>query len=353
MLLLTRLEIMKLSIIVPVKNDAENLDACLQSIKDASLTSTFEHEVLVIDNGSTDNSVAVARNHSARVLLAPDGTVAKLRNMGAEASTGEILAFIDADCTVASDWFANIVTYLDDSQVVCFGAPPVIPTPASWVQSCWYQIRRKDKGPTEAFEIDWLESMNMFVRKPLFLRIGGFDEKMETCEDYDLCKRISNYGLLICDNRITATHHGEAKTLTHFYKKERWRGSNNLDGLRKHGFDRTELPSVILPLIQVTAFAIAILTLAIVVLGSLPAYLWLTGIVVWQTPLFALSARKSESLFNSKQIVGIYILLNVYFLARGISLFISASWSEAKKNTIINNANTLKSSAPLTSPQAE
>ena len=134
--------VISLSIIIPVKNEARNLEACLRSIRDARSVD-LAYEILVIDNGSEDNTVDVARKFSADIHVVPDVTVAALRNFGAERAQGEVLAFIDADCTLQPDWFDSILPYIKDDSIKCFGSPPGIPEQSTWVQECWYQIRKK------------------------------------------------------------------------------------------------------------------------------------------------------------------------------------------------------------------
>jgi len=322
---------MNLSIIIPVRDDADGLEACLQSIQSAEAGGVI-YEVVVVDNGSSDQSVEVARSHGAKVIIEPDATVAALRNLGAQESIGDVLAFLDSDCTVSGNWFLCIEKHLSDKAMICFGSPPGIPHDANWVQRCWYQIRRKDNNKNEVFGIEWLESMNLFVRREVFHQVDGFDEDMTTCEDYDLCVRIAAISSVVCDNRIVAVHHGEAKTLKHFYNKERWRGTSNFYGLSKHGFDLSELPSVALPAVQVCAVVLAFIALLLCVVGAFPVHVWLLGLVIWQLPLLLLSIRKGRHPFQMQQILGTYLLLNVYFLARGISLFSAASWSQRKAN---------------------
>jgi len=215
--------LINISIIIPVKNEAHNLSMCLQSIRDSMIPQTAL-EILVIDNGSTDDTVSIAKNHGAVVHIVPNVTVAELRNFGAERAEGEILAFIDADCTVEPSWVESLTPYISDDSIKVFGSPPGIPTSSSWVQSSWYQIRRKDSSERPVVNVDWLESMNFFVRQDAFKAVGGFDVSLVTCEDYDLCMRLKEFGDIVCDSRIKAIHHGEAKTVHRFYQKERWRG---------------------------------------------------------------------------------------------------------------------------------
>ena len=90
------------SVIVPVRNDAARLDLCLASIA-ATTYPADRYEIIVADNGSTDNSRQVARARGARVVVFPDIRVSEVRNQAARAAHGQILAFVDADHVLEPD----------------------------------------------------------------------------------------------------------------------------------------------------------------------------------------------------------------------------------------------------------
>lgn len=313
---------MDVSIIIPVKNDAENLRACLTSIESCDSVG-IEYEVLVIDNGSTDNTIAVANDFNVTIFQVPDVTVACLRNLGAKQSVGEILAFIDSDCTVDRDWFRQINGYLTPSNIVCFGSPPLYPEKSTWVQRCWFQVRRYGVNSRWIGEVDWLESMNMFVRRQAFFAVDGFDANLTTCEDYDLCVRIQSEGTIVCDNRIVAFHHGEAENIRRFYQKERWRGISNFESLKRHQFALAEIASVLFPVVQLSViiFATVMTLLALSNVVVVTKEWWVAAIVVWQLPILLLAMKKCSSGDGSAQVFGLWVLLNTYFFARGVSVF--------------------------------
>ena len=306
---------MDFSIIIPAKNEEHNIGRCLDSINAMDFDREC-FEILLIDNGSSDRTAEIAADRGARVFIQPDVTISQLRNFGSSQSTGRILAFLDADCTVAENWLKEAARYLDDTAMACFGSPPVVPADATWVQQAWFQVRRKKQ---QVEEVAWLESMNMFVRRDHFLEVGGFNEDLITCEDYDLSLRLQKYGPIIADQRLLAVHHGEAATLGHFFRKERWRGTSNLQGLRSHGFVWGELPSLLLPLCYLA------LTLLVAV-GSLtslviPTTTMLSGlllvVLLWQGPLLLLALLKSGWSVGPIQWSRLWLLFNVYYLARG------------------------------------
>ena len=317
--------LISLSIIIPVKNEARNLEACLRSIRDARSVD-LAYEILVIDNGSEDETVDVARKFSADVHIVPDVTVAALRNYGAERAQGLVLAFIDADCTLEPDWFNSVLPYIDDESIKCFGSPPGIPEQSTWVQECWYQIRKKGAPTDPPRKVEWLESMNLFIRRDVFDSVNGFDVRLETCEDYDLGVRIQQHGDIWCDPSIKVIHHGEAHNVKRFYEKERWRGVSNIEGIRKHGFSLSELPSLLFPMVQIAAIVVTIIGLLLAVFGSLSFWWVLLCICLWQLPIFLMGYRKSAGMQRIKQAGGIWALLNVYFTARGQSMFMGAAW---------------------------
>ena len=97
-----------ISVIIPVYNDEERILECVDSIF-SQRTSSFSLEVIVVDNGSTDNTFSVAKNEllpkydSLRVeqCLSPGSYAA--RNHGLSVCKGEYTAFTDSDCKVSTD----------------------------------------------------------------------------------------------------------------------------------------------------------------------------------------------------------------------------------------------------------
>jgi len=310
---------MDFSVIIPAKNEQEYLPACLGSLSQLDYPQEA-YEVLVVDNGSTDNTVEIAKQYGAKVFVQPELTIAGLRNFGAGQAQGRCLVFLDADCTVAPDWLTTASLWLDQSDVCCFGSPPESPENGTWVQKTWYIVRCKQDMVEE---VEWLESMNMFVRKEIFARINGFDETLTTCEDYDLSLRLRKHGRIVADKRIRAIHHGEAATLGHFYRKERWRGVSNISGLARHGLHLRELPSLLAPTVFVLCLAITTIVLIVSVVKGEALSFWLAVafLLLWQLPIFALAMLKGRKSSSFRLCLGLYLLLNAYFLARGMAMF--------------------------------
>ncbi len=235
---------MVFSIIIPAKNEGENVVLCLESLRNLNYAST-EYEILLIDNGSTDDTVSLAKALGANVYVQPDLTLSGLRNYGATKAQGSILCFLDADCIVDVDWLQNAANAMEDQRVGCTGSTPYGLPNSSWVESVWSSFRTRRRTPCRA---TWINSSNLFVRKKLFERVGGFDEQLVTCEDVDISLRLSTICTVLFDPSIKACHLREPKSVIEFFRKELWRGKGNLRGAISHGFVLNEMKSLMVPL---------------------------------------------------------------------------------------------------------
>jgi hypothetical protein len=213
------------SFVIPVRNDAERLVRCLRSIlsnrrPDAGV------EIVVADNGSTDDSAAAARALGATVIEMPGARLGAMRNAAAKAARGNILAFVDADHEIGAVWVRSAVESMARPDVVAVGAPCRPPAQATWVQRMYDRLRRHDPGSRP---VDWLGSGNMAVRRSAFEAVGGFDPSLETCEDVDLCRKLrAQGGLILGDERLQNVHYGDPATLGSVFSGELWRGRDNL-----------------------------------------------------------------------------------------------------------------------------
>jgi GT2 family glycosyltransferase len=214
-----------ISFVIPVRNDARRLELALRSIA-AAAAGAPDVELVVVDNGSTDESVMVARQHGALVLDRPGLPVSVLRNEGASAAAGDLLAFVDADNEIDSGWVAAARELFRDDAVAAIGAPYSAPAGANWVQQVYDGLRDHRAG---TFDTEWLGSGNLAIRRDVFIALGGFDESLVTCEDVDLCIRLRAAGhRLIADSRLRSMHHGDPRSPAAVFKVELWRGRDNL-----------------------------------------------------------------------------------------------------------------------------
>ena len=300
------------SIIIPAYNEEKSLPLCLKSIFD--LDWPKQHlEVIVVDNGSTDNTRNIAESFNATLFRDDEKTVSGLRNLGVSQAQGEIIAFVDADCIVAADWLRTAEKYFDRPDLAAWGAPPDIPEKPTWVQKAWYILRKKESSVETVF---WLESMNLFVKKQTFMNIEGFDESLVTCEDVDFSYRLSKYGKIISDQALKVRHLGEADTIRTFIKKELWRGRGNFHGLFSHGIRLSELPSLVLPLYFGTFLPLLFIML-VVFPGMLTILTAITALIIPGAAIIYKVRRKKGGFIGKCRLL---VLAYIYFVVRTIAV---------------------------------
>lgn len=301
-----------ISIIIPTYNEEQYLGGCLDSI--FALDFPIDRiEVILVDNGSTDKTHEIADSYAVKVLRDDKMNVSGLRNIGSKEAEGDILAFVDADCLVSREWLKQASKYFKREEVAAWGAPPELPSEATWVQETWYLIRRKQM-PVQ--NVNWLETMNLFVRKEQFLAIGGFNESLITCEDVDFCYRIRRYGSIISDSSLKVVHLGEASTLKEFIRKEIWRGKSNLTGVRSHGFTLKELPSLSIP-IYFGVFLPGCLLGIFLLLSPVWLFFWL-GLLLLPSAAVLFKVRKK--LVSFMDFFRLLFLVQIYFFSRTVAI---------------------------------
>jgi GT2 family glycosyltransferase len=270
-----------ISVIIPARNAGATLEACLGSIREAS-AKTGPVELLVVDNGSTDATAAIAKRLGATVLSVPGLRVSAVRNRAAQTAQAPLLAFVDADHRVGPAWFEAVRYAFADTSIVAAGAEYLAPADATWVQRTYDSLRLHRPG---RHDVTWLPSGNLAIRADVFQRIGGFDESLETCEDVDLCRRLVVTGRLVADEALASVHYGDPRTLRAVYAGEKWRGRDNLRVTLRPPMNLRSALSALQPLVTVAVLvAAAFLILvdwrhtlqyvmaagALAVLGSLP-----------------------------------------------------------------------------------
>jgi len=305
-----------ISIIIPTYNEENFLPPCLNSILNLNYPKK-KIEIIVVDNGSDDGSRKIAKAYGAQVYRDDVKNVSGLRNLGAKQAKGDILAFVDADCLVSDKWLDKAAIYFDDLTIAAWGGAAYPPNDPTWVQKTWFLVRQKEN---QVQEVDWLETMNLFVRKEQFLTIGGFNEAMVTCEDVDFSYRISTYGKIVSDKKIEIIHLGEADTLKKFIKKEIWRGHSNLKGILSHGLLLKELPSLCIPLYF--GILLPIFFLSFIISFNLK---WLIVLILlYILPTLATLFKLRRKKIGMTDLFKLLALIQAYFFSRTIAVVIKA-----------------------------
>lgn len=200
----------RISVIVPVYNSEVTITSCLKALKQQSLSPL---EIIVVDDGSVDRTVELAKEWAVVVYNTHRKGASGARNTGAYAAKGDILAFTDSDCVPPKDWLKNITSVFSDITVSAVGGGYSSGTSNSfWQRFCYEELvfRRKDRNG----QVKTLVSNNFACRRSVFLEEGGFSEEYPVCEDMFLSYKITQRGkvIWISDNGVQHNFKDSLKT---------------------------------------------------------------------------------------------------------------------------------------------
>ena len=181
------------SLIIPTLNAAACLPFVLAPFGDLGA----DWEILVVDDGSQDDTLRVLQNYPVRILArAQRGGQAVARNEAAQMAVGHLLVFVDSDVVVESDTLRSMVQFLEDRPDLdgVFGSYSEWgyhqETPLSRFRNLLHRyVHQQSRGPMGSF---WTGLGAM--RRSSFVQSGGFDPRLTGIEDVELGKRISDSG---------------------------------------------------------------------------------------------------------------------------------------------------------------
>jgi glycosyltransferase involved in cell wall biosynthesis len=217
-----------LSFVIPALNEAEGIERCVSSIAQW-VPEELDYEVIVVDNGSTDATASLAAAAGARVIRSSAGTISAVRNQGVAETTGEILVFIDADCALTPEWSegaSEALNVLGRSRLACVGSQVAPPSGESvFLWDYWF------RPFVDQATASHIGSAHMIMSRDTFNHLGGFDERLATSEDYDICARLEEGGGVILNlPGLRVDHFDFPRTFSAFVKRERWHGTMDMMG---------------------------------------------------------------------------------------------------------------------------
>jgi cellulose synthase/poly-beta-1,6-N-acetylglucosamine synthase-like glycosyltransferase len=208
------------SVIVPVRDGESTIADCLDSIL-ATDYPADRREILVVDNGSTDGTAALIQTRPVRYLREQKRGVSNARNRGIAESSGEILAFVDADCLVEPQWLTELVRPFQDPEVgsVAGDLEHAPPTTAAERQAArmlgnWQRFAFTSNP---AYPI----TANAAYRRDVLERIGPFDPHMTRAQDVELGLRFQERsGLRLAYAERATARHRHRSTQRGFFRQQ-------------------------------------------------------------------------------------------------------------------------------------
>ncbi len=187
------------SVIVPTYNSTQFLDACLKSIADQTYKNI---ELIVVDNNSKDDTKAIAKRYTDKVYNRGPERSAQV-NYGVEMAKGEYVYKVDSDFVLESTVIDECISEIQKGfdAIVVHNSPDVS---VSWIA----KIR---KFEVDMYKYDLTHSSARFVKKDVYLAIGGFNSAITAGEDYDFQNKLNRQGYKTGFIHAEALHLGEPR----------------------------------------------------------------------------------------------------------------------------------------------
>jgi GT2 family glycosyltransferase len=213
----------RVSVVVCTFNGARTLRATLQGIERLDYP---DLEVIVVDDGSTDDTAAVAGEFDVRLIRTPNAGLGAARNVGAAAATGEILAYLDDDAWPDPHWVHYLADTLDRNGSAAVGGPNIPPPDANAVAE---SVAHSPGGPihvlTSDTEAEHIPGCNFSIRKDVLEELGGFDPQFRAAgDDVDLCWRLQEAGHRISFNPAAMVWHHRRSSMRAYWRQQRGYG---------------------------------------------------------------------------------------------------------------------------------
>ncbi len=177
---------MKITVITPVLNGASTINKCINSVKEQNYR---DIEYIIIDGGSTDNTVNIIKSSGVKYITEPDAGIYDAFNKGIRAATGEIIHILNADDMYAHhDVVAQMVTHMTDLQLdICHGY-------VEQINSAGKVVKRigKETSKQELLSKMRLAHPSTFVRKRVYQSYGGYSVGFKIAADHELFLRVWN-----------------------------------------------------------------------------------------------------------------------------------------------------------------
>ena len=221
---------MKVSVVIPAYNAARTIgEAVAHSLSQTK--GSLQVELIVVDDGSTDDTAAVAESAGATVIRQRNAGPAAARNRGWESATGTFICFTDSDCIPTAGWLENLLDGFTDSQVGAVAGSYEVANPSSWLAR-WVQQEVMERHKRMPSFIRAFGSYNVAIPRHVLQATGGFDPvyRRASGEDNDLSYRIIKKGWRIAFRPQTKVAHFHPEKLWRYFMEQ-----------YRHGFWRAKL----------------------------------------------------------------------------------------------------------------
>lgn len=191
-----------ISIVLPAYNEEQFISRCLDSLTRQNYDGAYE--IIVVDNGSTDATAAIAGRYNVRLIHCHQRGVVPARQAGAYAARGDIIIQVDADTVYPADWLSRIVKdFQAHPKAAAIAGRYVYTDPPRWA-FLEYALRILSNFISILLtrKLIFVSGANFAFRRDAFLRIGGYKADTFSPDQFGIANRLYQLGGIIYDNRL-------------------------------------------------------------------------------------------------------------------------------------------------------
>ena len=212
-----------ISVVVCAHNGDRLLEPCLESLMRCDYP---DLEVILCDDGSTDDTFAIAQPYPILLFRLPHGGLSAARNAGVAAATGEIVAYLDADAQCHPEWPYHLALSLEDENTAATGGPNLPVPTAGLVERT---VAASPGGPVEVLlrddRAEHVPGCNMAFKREALTEIGLFEPAYTTAgDDVDVCWKLLDRGGEIAFSPAAQVRHHRRDSVRGYLKQQRGYG---------------------------------------------------------------------------------------------------------------------------------
>lgn len=194
---------MKVSLYIPTKNSGEYLEKCIDSVLNQTLK---VDDFFIVDDGSSDNTVRIAKRFRIKVVKNEKGGLANSRSLAFKSAKNDYVAALDSDCAAYPDWIEMLVKDIH-AGVAGVGGKNV-ESGGGYLDQWRKQHMSQNWGNEKTANPEFLFGCNTLFRKSIIKKVGLYNPKYKTnYEDVDISKRLKQKGyMLIYEPKAIVEH---------------------------------------------------------------------------------------------------------------------------------------------------
>jgi len=213
----------RISVVVCSYNGARTIRDCFAGLRNLQYPN---YEVIVVNDGSKDRTACITGEYGFRLINTENCGLSSARNTGAQAATGEIVAYIDDDAYPDPHWLTYLASTFMTTSYAAVGGPNIAPPGDGAIAEC---VAHAPGGPVHVLlndrNAEHIPGCNMAFRKSALMEIGGFDPRFRAAgDDVDVCWRILEQGWKIGFNPAAMVWHHRRNSLRAYWKQQKGYG---------------------------------------------------------------------------------------------------------------------------------